>query len=305
MKNWFEHTLASNRLVLMEAAVIESLRNDPEVVLHPRLENALLIYDDNAAKKIAVLYRGFIGVAMNAGLPILIAAPTWRTNRERLQKENIQSDVNADAVRFMCDIRESFPDYRDYIMVGGLIGCKNDCYLPEEALTVKDAESFHSWQIEKLAAAGVDFIQAATLPSVDEALGIARAAGATGTPYMIGFVINGFGEILDGSTLESAFRRIDEEACPKPFGYMVNCSYPTFLKYGTEPEDLRRRLIGYQANASSLDHSELDGSTEIKMDAIDDWGDEMIRLHREFGVKILGGCCGTTVDHLKYIVNNL
>ncbi|MHC4243586.1 MAG: homocysteine S-methyltransferase family protein, partial [Planctomycetota bacterium] len=32
-----------------------------------------------------------------------------------------------------------------------------------------------------------------------------------------------------------------------------------------------------------------------------DWGDEMLKLNRKYGMKILGGCCGTGVTHLKYL----
>ena len=43
----------------------------------------------------------------------------------------------------------------------------------------------------------------------------------------------------------------------------------------------------------------------LHSDDVSDWGDRMLELHRRFGVKILGGCCGTNADHLKYIVNHL
>ena len=32
---------------------------------------------------------------------------------------------------------------------------------------------------------------------------------------------------------------------------------------------------------------------------------EMLALNRRFGVKILGGCCGTGVDHLRYLAAGL
>jgi methionine synthase I (cobalamin-dependent) len=31
----------------------------------------------------------------------------------------------------------------------------------------------------------------------------------------------------------------------------------------------------------------------------------MIALNKKYGVKILGGCCGTNVEHLRYIVRNI
>ena len=34
------------------------------------------------------------------------------------------------------------------------------------------------------------------------------------------------------------------------------------------------------------------------------WGDEMLILNQRYGVAILGGCCGTTDEHLQYIVDH-
>ena len=61
------------------------------------------------------------------------------------------------------------------------------------------------------------------------------------------------------------------------------------------------RLIGYQANASALDHADLDGAEDLHMEKVSDWGDVMLALNREYGVKVLGGCCGTNEEHLRYI----
>ena len=72
-----------------------------------------------------------------------------------------------------------------------------------------------------------------------------------------------------------------------------------------QPQWVLSRLIGFQANASSLDHSKLDGAETLQTDDISDWGNQMIELNKKFGVSILGGCCGTSYEHLQYIVQNL
>ena len=41
------------------------------------------------------------------------------------------------------------------------------------------------------------------------------------------------------------------------------------------------------------------------MDDIDQWAGAMARLHRDHGVKILGGCCGTSDEHLRAICERL
>jgi len=55
------------------------------------------------------------------------------------------------------------------------------------------------------------------------------------------------------------------------------------------------------ANASSLDQCDLDGSEELHQESTSEWGEVMLELNRAHGVKILGGCCGTGTEHLRYI----
>ena len=75
------------------------------------------------------------------------------------------------------------------IVICGLMSCRGDAYKPAERLSEDGAFRFHSWQAEKLAEAGVDFLLAATLPALSEAIGLAAAQAATGKPYIISFVL--------------------------------------------------------------------------------------------------------------------
>ena len=160
-------------------------------------------------------------------------------------------------------------------------------------------------QINKLAEAGVDFLIAETLPAVPEAKGIAQAMSKTNLPYFISFVINRNGKILDGNTLDHAFNEIDSACENPPTGFMINCAYPSFLNPEEQSNSIFSRLIGYLANASSLDHSELDGAEKLDVEDISDWGNRMIELNKRYSAKILGGCCGTNARHLQYIVDNV
>jgi S-methylmethionine-dependent homocysteine/selenocysteine methylase len=300
-----EQAIKKHDLILAEASVIEALRRSGKVNLHPRLEHALLVYDDAGKSVLSELHRDYISVAQRTQVPIMVCAPTWRANYERISEAGIQDDVNADAVKYLLDLKAQWGAWADNIMIGGLVGCKNDTYRPQEGLSIKDAEKFHTWQVERQAEAGVDFLLAATLPAVPEATGIALAMEKTAVPYIIGLVINRHGYVLDGTSLEQAFVEIDAAGSRPPLGYMINCSYPSFLNVETQPETVLSRLIGFQANSSSLDHSELDGAESLQADDINDWGTHMIELNRKFGVKILGGCCGTGLEHLEYIAENI
>ncbi len=288
-----------------EFAVLERLRRRENLCMHPTLEHSLLIYDEIGRREIALIYDEYFALQKDTQVPFLIFTPTWRANKERIETLQIDKDVNGDAVTFMKKIKKRHESDSEEILIGGLIGCKNDCYQPDEALTMKESALFHTWQIEKLIEGGVDFIFAASLPAISEAEGIAQTMSEFTTPYILSFVIERTGRLMDGTTLDETFKTIDRSCSRPPLGFMINCSHPTFFTPEREPYDVISRLIGYQANASDKDHSSLNGATDIHISDIADWGVSMIALNRKYKIKILGGCCGTNGEHLRYLVEHL
>jgi homocysteine S-methyltransferase len=295
--------IKASPLVLTEAAVIERLAQDPHLQLHQHLFNAPLIYTDQGRQAFYALYRDYIDVALQANLPMLLQTPTWRTDHDRIRTAGWERPLHRDAVHFMRNLIRDLVPQAHPILLGGLMGSRRDCYRPERAPDAQEAERYHAWQVEKLSEAGIDFLLAATLPSVAEAKGLARAMRIGGQPYLISFVINQQGRILDGTKIAEAIRVIDRATGQDPpLGYMVNCAYPSFLDRAAVPPSARKRLVGYQANASSKPHGDLDGSPIRHMDDIDDWVKRMAALHRQWGLRILGGCCGTRAEHLQGLV---
>lgn len=302
-----QSVISSSPLILTECAICERLRRAGEVELHPTLFNTPLIYQAKGREKLAAIYQQYREIAAQAALPILLCAPTWRVDKVRLAEAGFDESLLVDAVCFMRNLQESWQAQDSDVLLGGLIGPKNDCYKPEQALGSDAAYAYHQWQIERLARAGVDCIIAQTIPAVSEGLGMARALAAAGSPGIISFVIDREARVLDGTPLSEAIATIDDSlaaASATPLGYMVNCVYPTFIHAEKQPAALFKRLIGIQANSSSLDHSQLDGATVLYQDDLTHWGENMLRLNQQFGVKILGGCCGTDDTYLQYLVDH-
>jgi homocysteine S-methyltransferase len=292
-------------LILTECAIAERLRRRSGIALHPTLFNTPLIYEANGRKGLEDIYYSYAAIAREARLPLLLCAPTWRIDQGRVAEAGVPLTINGDAVNFMHGFKARHASAEAEIVVGALLAPKNDCYSPGAALTRSQAAEFHGWQIDQLAAAESEVIIAQTMPAVSEALGMADRLARSGRPYIISFVINRFGRVLDGTVLAEAMAIIDQEAAAPPTGYMVNCVYPTFLDAEHQGPDFFTRLIGIQANASSKDHDQLDGSEQLQQDPLADWGKNMVHLHRRYGVKILGGCCGTDHRYLRYLVESL
>ena len=297
----FYDVMKHAKLVLAEAAVCERLRRMEGITLHPTLFTTPLIYEKKGALSLEEIYGRYRTIALNAGIPILLCAPTWRADRDRITKAKVSYNINHDAVKFMLRLRDRWDQSQAPVLVGGLIGPKNDCYRPQEGLTEEDARKFHQWQVDQLAQTGVDVLLAQTMPAVPEATGLARAMAATRRPYIISFVINRQGEVFDGTPLAQAINTMDDALKRSPYGYMVNCAYPSFICANKQPTSLFQRLLGIQANSSSKDQLDLDGSTQTLSDSIEDWADQMLILHCKYDMKILGGCCGTDDRYLEKI----
>ncbi len=291
--------LENNRLILMEAAIVERLRRNDSISLHPTLVHAPLVYEPSGRQEMARIYQQYIDISRAAGMPFIMNTPTWRTNQERVRAAGIQPSINEDAVGFLKSLAHQDGNKESIIKIGGTLGCKNDCYLPKQGLSAPEAEQFHLWQIERLTQGGVDFLLGVTLPSVQEALGLARAMASAGLPYFISFVIDRTGRVLDQTPLMEAIDYLDHALQTPPLAYMVNCSYPTFICAEKQPSALFERLLGCAANASSLDHCELDNAENLEAEQVSEWVEAMLTLNREYGMKMLGGCCGTNGEHLR------
>ncbi len=295
--------LEKHKFILAEAAVVERLRRNEKIELDEHLVHAPLIFSEAGRAALRAVYQEYIDIAAGSDRPILLSTPTWRTNHERVLASKQRQDINVEAARFLQALVANEPR-KVTVKIGGVIGCKNDCYHPAQGLSLHKAKDFHQWQVDELASASVDFLMAVTLPNVEEAAGIAQAMQATGLPYIISFVIGADGKVLDGTTLAAAMAFVDANTAHKPLGYFINCSYPSFLQAQSLAKIPTGRLLGLQANASSLSHAELEGSKELKSESVADWADLMVQLNTDFGLKILGGCCGTDSKHLSALVKH-
>jgi homocysteine S-methyltransferase len=124
----------------------------------------------------------------------------------------------------------------------------------------------------------------------------------------VSFVITRNGAVLDGTPLHEAVEKIDSRIDPKPLCYAVNCVHPAVFEHGIAQEInhskwIENRLLGFQANTSSKSPEELDGLDYLDTTAPAEFAESMLVLHQNFGIRILGGCCGTDHRHIEEIAN--
>ena len=307
----FLHFYEQSDIIVGEGAVIERLRRDTEWELDPHVVNAAFIYEEEKRVALETIYRQYLEVGFSTGLPLLLSTPTWRASRERIKTAGYEDmAVNEDNYRFLDGLRRAYGAYADKVAICGLMSCRGDAYNPSERLSEDDARAFHAWQAQELAATGVDFLLASTLPALSEATGIASAQAATGKPYIISFVFRKDGTLLDGTPLKDAVSTIDAKVNPKPLAYMCNCTHASIFRSAMMHEThvsalVGKRVVGLLANTAALEPEELDSSKELVSEAPELFGRDVASLHREFGMKILGGCCGTDQRHIQTLAEHL
>ena len=296
--------------ILAECAIAERLRRVPGIELHPTLFNTPFIYGPGSAREaMTALYREYILTAAVANLPLLLTAPTWRLDAERVAAAGVPQRINTDAVNYLRAVRDRFAREPSLpVLVGALVGPRRDCYQPERAPGADEAADFHAAQIDKLAVTEADFLLAQTLPAVGEAIGIARRMAATDKPYLISFCAGVDGRVLDGTPLVEAVAAVRGDASVAsrpPVGFMVNCTHPRFVMEVNRGDNCNQNrgddfpILGIQANGSSKDVTALEGSGATEADSVEDWAAAMFASHQRHGVRVLGGCCGTGLEHME------
>jgi len=290
--------IARRETVLTEGSVYEILRRDPRVQFDEHIAHAGLIYDDHARELLGEIHRRYRDVARASALPFLALTDTWRASGERIARSRFRgSDVNRDNVAFLRGIL----DEHDFL--GALTGPRGDAYRPAEAPPYDEALRVHEFQIDALAAGGVDLLMAATLPALPEARAIAHLMSRTGIPWMLSFVVRPAGTLLDGTPLADAIARIDDTTLAPPLGYSINCVHPAIAEQALRamPADARRRVIAFQGNTSMLSPEELDGATEIHTTDPRAFAEAVASLCATSEICVLGGCCGTDERHMRAV----
>jgi homocysteine S-methyltransferase len=91
---------------------------------------------------------------------------------------------------------------------------------------------------------------------------------------------------------------------------MCNCVHPTVFAAAlahVEQRDpaLAARVVGIQANTSALPPEELDSRGELDEAPPDDLAASLVEVQQQYGLRIVGGCCGTDARHIRALAQRL
>lgn len=301
--------------LLTDGGIETRIAFETDIPLDPEMGVARLIEDDRGRTALEEIYRQYLDVGRRHRIPMQVGMPTFRAGPERLYRAGMTDPddlgrINRAGYRLLARLRDELGDSASEVFIAGVIGPRGDAYRPRDAPDIEEARAYHRAQVEALAVAGVDLLYAPTLPAAAEAIGVAMAMSEAGLPYVISPIIDGRGMLLDGTPMAGVVARIDEVVAPRPAFYTVSCVHPSVLRQALQAdEELRRmaghRLLGIKANASTKSPEEL-----VKLDHLDSedpgrLADEVMGLRGEFGLRVLGGCCGTDYRYIEALADRL
>jgi homocysteine S-methyltransferase len=272
----------------------------------PHFAAFVLLDREEGREKLKRYYAAYLAVARRHGTGFVLDSPTWRANPDwgvKLGFDAAALDaVNARSIAFLEALRAEWERPGAPCVISGAIGPRGDGYKAGNMDAV-EAEDYHRAQIAAFARGGADMVTAYTLNSVNEAIGIARAAQSLDMPSAISFTVETDGRLVKGETLREAIEAVDRETGCAVEYFLINCAHPTHFEDALKAgEAWTERIHGLRANASTKSHAELDEAETLDAGDPVDLGRRYVALRRAFPkMRILGGCCGTDHRHAAAI----
>jgi len=242
--------------------------------------------------KIRTLYKG----AADAGSDIFLTN-SFGGNASRLKLHGAEDQVHELNKVAAALGREIADASGRTIVVAGSVGPTGEIMSPMGTLThARAVEMFHE-QAEGLKAGGADVLWVETISAAEEFAAAAEAFALAGMPWCGTMSFDTAGRTMMGLTSADMVKKVGKLA-HQPLAFGANC--------GTGASDLLRSVLGFAAAGPTLPliakgnagipkyhdgHIHYDGTPELMAD--------YAVLARDSGATIIGGCCGTTPDHLR------
>jgi len=290
VNNLFEKLLDEKHTLLADGAIGTNL-----FAMGLQSGDAPELWNIDQPQKIAQLYRDFI----DAGSDIVLTN-TFGGTRYRLKLHNAQdrvSELNIAATKILkAEIAKSDRD----IIAAGSIGPTGEILAPLGDLEAEDAVAAFAEQALALKAGGVDVIWIETMSSSEEVECAIKGAGVADLPvvFTMSFDTNGRTMMGIGASDLMALERNSRpqvHACGTNCGVGASEVVAAVLNMKSIAIDGRDPVIIAKANCGIPEFVDAKivytGTPEIMAD--------YAVMVRNAGARIIGGCCGTSAEHVR------
>ena len=237
--------------------------------------------------------RGLHQEFVDAGADIILTNSFGGT-AQRLKLHKAQDRVAEFAVKAAELARDVADACARPVVVAGSVGPTGELFEPLGALTPEVAIASFREQIEGLKAGGVDVIWIETMSSIDEVRAAAQAAIDADMPYTATCSFDTAGRTMMG-LMPDALQAVFEGLAVPPLAFGANC--------GVGASDI---LVSVSAMCN--DHVPVISKgncgvpkfqgTEIVYSGTPELMATYAQMAADTGVRIVGGCCGTSPAHL-------
>ncbi len=239
------------------------------------------------------LHREFL----DAGADILLTN-SFGANRFRLALHGRETAVAELCLAAAALAREAAARSDRRVVVAGSMGPTGEVLQPVGSCSPAAARDAFFEQAEALARGGVDLLWIETVSSAEELEVAVEAAAATGLPVVATMSFDTGGRTMMGITPEQAIMLARGLVAP-PVAFGANC--------GTGPAGLVAAILAMRrvaapgeilvAKANCGIPVFEDGA--VRYSGTPEVMGRYARLARAAGARIIGGCCGTTGEHLR------
>jgi methionine synthase I (cobalamin-dependent)/5,10-methylenetetrahydrofolate reductase len=222
----------------------------------------------------------------------VIETNTFSANLEKLSKYGLEGDM--DAIN-RAGVRVARAAIGDDAYVVGAVGSIRDGKL-KNLRTAKVIEAYQR-QMHALLDEGVDGLLLETFYDLDEmllALRIARAA--SNVPVICQFAVEDVGRTQDGNGMKGAFDQL-QEAGADVVGFNCRSGPNGIMRAIDSIEGPVGLPLSVYPNAGIPDY--IDG--KYAYSAGPEYFAESAQRFADRGARLIGGCCGTTPEHIKAI----
>lgn len=273
----------------------------------PCFSSVTMLASEDGRARLRAYFEPYLALAARTGTGFVLESATWRASPDwaapmELSRDALD-DLNRAAIALLRELKRDWQGRVAPIIVSGCIGPRGDGYDPGKLMGEGEAEAYHRHQAAVLAAAGADMLSAMTITNIPEAIGLTRAAAATGLPFACSFTVETDGRLPTGETLGEAIAAVDAATGAGPAYYMINCAHPThFAAQLAAGGEWVERVRGIRANASRCSHAELEAMTTLDAGDPADLGARYQALRAKHPrLTVLGGCCGTDLRHVEAV----
>ncbi|CCV14493.1 betaine--homocysteine S-methyltransferase [Mesorhizobium sp. STM 4661] len=249
------------------------------------------LLNETAPDTITSLHQNFV----DAGADIILTNSFGGT-RHRLKLHHAQDRVHALNQR-AAEIARAVADKAGRkIIVAGSVGPTGELLVPLGAMTYDEAVDAFAEQIEGLKAGGAEVAWIETMSAPDEIRAAAEAAIRVGLPYTYTGSFDTAGRTMMG-LLPKDIHGVVDGLSQAPLGVGANCGVGASdilasLLDMTEAKPEATVIVKGNCGIPEFRGTEIhySGTPELMAD--------YVRLAVDAGARIVGGCCGTSFQHL-------